>query len=48
MKKVLLSVALLAGAFTFSFAQQKSVKEAKRIANGVVWGEKVDDVEDDE
>ena len=35
MKKVLLSVALLAGAFTFSFAQQKSVKEAKRIANGV-------------
>ena len=33
MKKVLLSVALLAGAFTLSFAQQKNVKEAKRIAN---------------
>ncbi|WP_018109358.1 tetratricopeptide repeat protein [Bacteroides propionicifaciens] len=33
MKKVLLSVALLAGAFTLSFAQQKNIKEAKRIAN---------------
>lgn len=33
MKKVLLTVALLAGAFTLSFAQQKNVKEAKRIAN---------------
>ena len=35
MKKLVLSVALLAGAFSFSFAQQKAVKEAKRLANGV-------------
>ena len=33
MKKVILSVALLAGAFTFSFAQQKNVKDAKRAAS---------------
>lgn len=35
MKKLVLSVALLAGAFAFSFGQQKNVKEAKRIANAV-------------
>ena len=34
MKRVLLSVALIAGGLTLSFAQQKNVKEAKRIANG--------------
>ncbi len=35
MKKLLLSVALITGAFGMSFAQQKNVKEAKRLANGV-------------
>ena len=33
MKRVLLSVALLAGAFCFSFAQTKNVKDAKKLAN---------------
>lgn len=35
MKKLLLSVALIAGAFSLSFAQQKNVKEAKRLVNAV-------------
>ena len=34
MKKVLLSVALITGAFSLSFAQQRNVKEAKRLASG--------------
>lgn len=34
MKRVLLTVALIAGGLTLSFAQQKNIKDAKRIANG--------------
>ena len=34
MKKVLLVAALLMGATSLTFAQEKAVKEAKKIANG--------------
>ena len=34
MKKVLLSVALITGAFSLSFAQQRTVRDAKRAASG--------------
>ena len=34
MKKVLFVAALLIGATSMSFAQEKTVKEAKKIANG--------------